>query len=167
MTPQELKNSILQLAIQGRLVQQDDSEKQVDLSGYKIKATEEIEFELPEKWQIGHLECVTDSVPSKQYQIFESQVIKEGKYPVISQSKEYSIGYSNDETKLFHHSEPVVVFGDHTTEVKIADFDFIVGADGVKIFAPKKCLFPIFFYYVMQYLCIDLNRIGGYSRHYR
>ena len=113
------------------------------------------------------MECITDIIPSKQYQILESQVLKEGKYAVISQSKDYSIGYSNSEAKVFHHNNPVIIFGDHTAEVKFVVFDFIVGADGVKIFEPKNCLYPKFFFYVMQFQCINLFKVGGYSRHYK
>ena len=168
MTPQELKNSILQLAIQGKLVPQRPEEKPISLSGLKCKKPEEYEFDLPKSWIIGHIETITDSVPTKQYQILESQVCKEGAYPVISQSKDYSIGFSDATEKLFSHNEPVIVFGDHTTVVKLVDFDFIVGADGVKIFAPvKEIVLADFFYYVLQFLTFGLDKVGGYSRHYK
>ena len=125
MTPQELKNSILQLAIQGKLVEQRPEEKTISLDGLKCKKTEEYEFDLPEGWVVGHIEIITTSIPTKQYQILESQVGKGGKYPVISQSKDYSIGFSNSVERLFSHTDPVVVFGDHTTVVKLVDFDFL------------------------------------------
>lgn len=165
--PGDLQKSILLLAMQGKLVECDESDTPVDLSQYKMRPTDEYEYELPEKWAIAHLESVTDTVASKQYQILESQVLKEGSYPVISQSKEYSIGYTNESCKVYHHNTPVIVFGDHTTEVKLVDFDFVVGADGVKIFSPTPVLIPQYFYYVTLYLCIGLSKVGGYSRHYK
>ena len=168
MTPQELKYSIICLALQGKLAEQYVDDKPVDISNIKQKQTEEYEFDLPEKWMIGHIETVTKIIPSRQYQILESEVLKEGKYAVISQSKEYSIGFSNDESKVFHHNEPVIVFGDHTTEIKYVNFDFVVGADGVKIFLPdSRIIFAKFFYYVMLFNSNGLNKVGGYSRHYK
>ena len=168
MTPQELKNSILQLAIQGKLVEQRPEEGTADFSGLKVKSTEEFEYELPDKWRLAHLETLSRPIPTKQYQVLESEVNKEGIYVVISQSKEYSIGFSNDSNKVFHHNIPVVVFGDHTTEVKFITFDFVVGADGVKIFEPLvSAIEPKFLFYVFQYNCIDLSKVGGYSRHYK
>ena len=168
MTPQELKNSILQLAIQGKLVEQRPEEQPVCLDGLKIKKTDEYEFDLPEQWITGNIETITSSVPTKQYQILESQVGKEGKYPVISQSKDYSIGFTNDIEKLYTHTNPVIIFGDHTTVVKLVDFDFVVGADGVKIFYPVEDVVSAeFLYYVMQYFTFGLEKIGGYSRHYK
>ena len=50
MTPQELKNSILQLAIQGELVNPNNKDFPVDLSGIKQKKTDDYEFELPDNW---------------------------------------------------------------------------------------------------------------------
>ena len=168
MTPQELKNSILQLAIQGKLVEQRPEEGKINPSGIKQKGTEEFEFDVPENWCLAHIETVTEPVPTKPFQILESEVLKKGKYPVISQSKEYTIGFSDKKEKLFQHKTPVIVFGDHTTEVKYIDFNFIVGADGVKIFHPiESTLLPRFFFYVLKYYTRNLNQIGGYSRHYK
>ncbi len=168
MTPQELKNSILQLAIQGRLVEQNKGEKSPDLSDIKSITTDELDFDLPVSWKTAHLESITISIPAKKYQILESEVQKTGIYPVISQSKEYSIGYSDDENKVFHHVKPVIVFGDHTTVIKYVEFDFIVGADGIKIFEPLyHLLSPKYLFYVMEYYAIGLEKVGGYSRHYK
>ena len=168
MTAEQLKNSILQLAMQGKLVEQRTNEREVVFKKGKDKETEELDFEIPMTWITAHLETVVDSVTSKQYQIKESEVKPEGEYRVISQSKEYSIGYCNDNSKLYHHAQPVIVFGDHTTEVKFIDFDFVVGADGIKIFNPKTNIIePRFLFYQLQFYTRGLNKVGGYSRHYK
>ena len=168
MTAQELKNSILQLAVQGKLVPQNSSDTIIDLTGLKLKKTDEYGFEAPSCWKLAHLESVTISIPTKQYQILESEVRKSGKYPVVSQAKVSSIGFTDDETKVYKHEKPVVVFGDHTTEVKYIDFDFVVGADGVKIFEPiNNVIYAKFLFYVLQFYSKDLSKLGGYTRHYK
>lgn len=168
MTPEQLKASIIFSAIQGKLVEQRDEEPAVDTTNIKIKKIEEIEFDIPEKWKIAHLETVTISIASKQYQIAASEFKTVGKYPVISQSKEYVIGYCDDDSKLFRHEEPIVIFGDHTTEVKYIDFDFVVGADGVKIFEPiSNILIVKFLKFVLEFYSTGLEKVGGYTRHYK
>ena len=168
MTPRELKNSILQLAIQGKLVAPNIKDFSVDLSVINQKKTDDYEFELPDNWKLAHLESVTKNVPSKQYQILESQVLADGRFPVISQSKAYSIGFSNEADKVYHHDKPVIIFGDHTTEVKFVEFDFVVGADGVKIFEPiDDIIADKFLFYIFEFYSRDLSKIGGYSRHYK
>lgn len=168
MTPQELKNSILQLAIQGKLVEPNIKDFPVDLSAIKQKKTDEYEFELPDNWRLAHLESITKNIPSKKYQILESQVLADGRFPVISQSKAYSIGFSNEADKVYHHDRPVIIFGDHTSEVKFVEFDFVVGADGVKIFEPiDDIIVGKFLFYIFQFYSRDLSKIGGYSRHYK
>lgn len=168
MTPQELKNSILQLAIQGKLVEPNIRDFPVDLSAIKQKKTDEYEFELPDNWRLAHLESITKNIPSKKYQILESQVLADGRFPVISQLKAYSIGFSNEADKVYHHDRPVIIFGDHTSEVKFVEFDFVVGADGVKIFEPiDDIIVGKFLFYIFQFYSRDLSKIGGYSRHYK
>ena len=168
MTPQDLKYSIIFLALQGKLVGQNKDDSPVDLSGIKSKNTEECEFDIPDSWGLVHLETVTNGIPSKQYQILESEVQQTGRYPVISQSKAYSIGFSDDSDKVYHHTKPVIVFGDHTTEVKHVEFDFVVGADGVKIFEPIDGIVTAdFLFYVFLFYSKDLSKVGGYSRHYK
>lgn len=154
--------------LSGKLVPQQKEDRIPDLSIIKNKKTDDLEFNIPSTWQVAHLESVSESIASKQFQIAASEFEAEGEYPVVSQSKEYIIGYSNNKTRLFHHDNPVIVFGDHTTIVKYVDFDFVVGADGVKIFSPNTDLISAkFFAYVLEYYSVGLEKVGGYSRHYK
>ena len=147
--PDDMKKSILQQAIQGKLVEQKEDEY-VDVSKINKKknsSIETLEFEIPNNWAVGTIESVCELVPTKQYQILENQVLPTGKFPVISQSKEYQIGFTNEESKLYHVKEPLVAFGDHTTVVKYIDFDFVVGADGLKLFKPNEIIIYKYLYY--------------------
>ena len=62
--------------------------------------------------------------------------LKEGKYPVIDQGQSFIGGYTNEEI-AFEQGE-YVIFGDHTRILKYVDFDFVLGADGVKILLPTE-----------------------------
>ena len=59
---------------------------------------------------------------------------------------------------------PVVVFGDHTKNVKYIDFNFVPGADGTKIIKPLK-IDSRFFYYLIKYVSFNI-RNRGYERHF-
>ena len=87
-----------------------------------------------------------------------------GVYPIVSQEKELVSGYWDNKEDLFCHSTPLVVFGDHTMVVKYIDFDFVIGADGVKILMPKPFLLPKYFYYWVSSVRIQSR---GYARHFR
>jgi len=60
---------------------------------------------------------------------------------------------------------PVIVFGDHTTIFKYIDFQFVRGADGVKLFKPITDFIPKAFYYICQTL--DIPASQKYTRHYK
>lgn len=90
--------------------------------------------------------------------------LNDGRFPIVSQEASFTNGYWNDEKDVFRVSTPVVIFGDHTQVLKYVDFDFVLGADGVKILQPRDFLFPKFFFYQLQAANIAAL---GYARHYR
>jgi len=94
----------------------------------------------------------------------KSQFLPDGRYPIIDQSEEFIAGYWNDENALFHITKPVVLFGDHTRAFKYVDFDFILGADGVKILQMRDSAVPKYFYYAL--LNAEIPNLG-YSRHFK
>ena len=100
---------------------------------------------------------VKDAVQKKDY-------LLTGKYPIISQEKDFISGYCNTEDNLNEVLEEVIIFGDHTRIVKYVDFDFCVGADGVKVLRPNNKLSTKYLYYFIKWSNIPNN---GYSRHFK
>ena len=166
------RNQVLQEAIQGKLVEQNPEDEPASVLLERIKEErnklikekkirkpkklppieEEKPFEIPKGWEWVRLGEISSQIPSKQYQIKQSDIIKEGRYPVVSQSINLIEGYSNVEDKLLMIDNPVVIFGDHTRHVKYIDFNFIVGADGIKIINPLEFMigFFIYLFYIMH-----------------
>ena len=108
-------------------------------------------------------ECLNKS-PKIKRKLKQSDYKEEGKYPVISQEQEFISGYTDNEEDVIRVEHPMVIFGDHTRHVKYVDFDFAVGADGVKLLDTKPFINPKFFYYLLK--CINIPS-AGYSRHYK
>lgn len=102
MTPQELKNSILQLAVQGKLVEQRaeegtaeelykkiQEEKQKLIAEKKIKkekplpeiTAEEIPFDIPESWKWVRLGEIATLYNGRAYK--QNELLDKGKYPVL------------------------------------------------------------------------------------
>ena len=87
-----------------------------------------------------------------------------GAIPVVDQGKNKIVAYTDDSNySICPPEKGLLLFGDHTTEVKFIDFDFAVGGDGVKLFAEKD-LYPL--KYVYYYLLAFPFLIEGYKRHY-
>ena len=87
-----------------------------------------------------------------------------GDYPIVSQERKLINGYWSDEDNVFNIQKPVVIFGDHTQNLKYIDFDFVVGADGVKILQPCQVIYTKYLYY---YLIANPIKGLGYARHFR
>lgn len=114
-------------------------------------------------WQTKILEdCIEKVVYTKKIQ--RKSFLKSGVVPIISQEETFINGYWNNKKDIFRVKTPVVIFGDHTQILKYIDFNFVLGADGVKILQPKSFLNPKFFLYFLR--SVDLKKLG-YARHYR
>ncbi|MAX31617.1 MAG: restriction endonuclease subunit M [Halomonadaceae bacterium] len=115
------------------------------------------------QWKTLKLPECLDKAP-KATKIPKKEFLAHGKYPIISQEKGLVNGHWNDSGDVVHVDRPLVVFGDHTTILKRVDFDFVVGADGVKILKPKPFINADYLYYYL----LSKPLIGlGYARHYR
>ncbi|EMV3668915.1 restriction endonuclease subunit S [Escherichia coli] len=180
----KLRELILELAVRGKLVPQDPNdepasdllkriaaEKAELVKQGKIKkqkplpeiSEEEKPLELPEGWEWVHLPDIYCSISESSRKIKSSEILPEGKYPVIEQSQEFISGYCNNECLLIKLNNPVIVFGDHTRNIKFIDFDFVVGADGVKILSPIL-ICERFFFWQLRSFKLDVR---GYARHFK
>lgn len=107
-------------------------------------------------------DCLVKAAKAKQVQT--SEYNSGSKYPIISQEDKMVSGYCDNDSLLYHIDNPVVIFGDHTRVLKYVDFDFVVGADGVKILIPKEFLKAKFLLYYLRWYQVPSL---GYSRHYK
>ena len=199
----KLKKSVLQEAIQGKLVSQDPNDEPASVLLERIKEEkaklfkegklkkkelvdsvifkgednkyyerqgktlveieDHIPFRIPDTWEWTTLDCVSYSVGSRNNQIQSKEILKDGQYPVVSQGLSLIDGYTNEDSKVIRDL-PVVLFGDHTRNVKYIDFPFVIGADGTKLHK-AIIIYPQFLFLWMQYAANSL-RDRGYARHY-
>jgi type I restriction enzyme S subunit len=107
---------------------------------------------------------VLERVNAKAYQIPTSEYLATGALPVVDQGKDAIVGFSDRQDKRFHcPAEGVIVFGDHTCNVKFVDFDFVIGADGTQVLAAKAGQCARFHAYHLQNRGITST---GYNRHF-
>lgn len=95
--------------------------------------------------------------------IQKHEYLTSGKYPIIDQSQEYIAGYTDKDKGIITIDDSVIVFGDHTCTLKLVDFSFFQGADGIKILKPKDNVNVNFIYY---YLLNYGTTPDGYNRHF-
>lgn len=116
-----------------------------------------------ESWSTRPFEACIGKVkyPAKiQRRDFRSQ----GQFPVISQEADFINGYWDNPEDVLRVPSPLLVFGDHTRVLKYVDFDFVLGADGVKLLLPQAFLDTRFLLYFLKANPIESK---GYARHYR
>lgn len=114
-------------------------------------------------WQLKQFEnCITSVEYTRKIQ--RKDFLDDGQFPIVSQEAAFINGYWDNEADVFRVSTPVIIFGDHTKVLKYVDFDFVLGADGVKILKPREFFYPKFFFY---HLCAANMPSMGYARHYR
>ena len=116
-------------------------------------------------WKSYEFGGVYERINAKKYQIESSRYLNLGCFPVVDQGKDLIVAYTNDANKVFSAAESrVIVFGDHTREVKFVEFDFAIGADGTQLMRCCANFEISFAYYVMKRLTLPNM---GYSRHYK
>src|SRR3989344_5658172 len=119
--------------------------------------------QLPKGWkQNNFTKCFNNISPTNKIQ--KSNYLKKGKLPVVDQGEELTAGYIGEEDKKQLVMLRVIIFGDHTRRFKFVNFNFVAGADGIKIFQINEDLNPKFAYY--QCLTLDFPN-KGYSRHFQ
>ena len=123
------------------------------------------EFQNTGEWQENMVgDAIKTLSPSKKLQSKEYKTI--GKIPIIDQSQAYICGYSDDASAVLNrNSKELIIFGDHTCTLKLVNFPFIQGADGIKIFRSKtpKKLDTKFVYYMLLHIHI---KPVAYKRHF-
>ena len=88
----------------------------------------------------------------------------EGAFPIVSQEADFINGYWDNPSDVLRVEKPLLVFGDHTQILKYIDFDFVLGADGVKLLLPESFLDTKFLLYFLKAHPMPAK---GYARHYR
>ena len=95
------------------------------------------EFQNAGEWEESTVEEIIATVtPPKKLQTADYG--SEGEFPIIDQSQDAICGWTDDRDALISEGLPVIVFGDHTCALKYIDHPFVQGADGIKIFRPKR-----------------------------
>ena len=72
-------------------------------------------------------------------------------------------GFTDNAECLIELDGPIVLFGDHTREAKYIDFDFVVGADGVKLLRPIL-VSPKYYHLAISTVRIEAK---NYARHFK
>jgi len=107
-----------------------------------------------------------DKISTNNKKVKQKEYISEGKYPVIDQGQDFIGGYTNDESKLLDCTLPALVFGDHTKIVKLVNYKFAPGADGIKVVVPRKFFNAKLFEFFTKILALKIPG-KGYARHFQ
>ena len=115
------------------------------------------------EWNSSKYEEVFSLIGDTGHNVQKNEYCERGSYPVVDQSKEYIVGYT-DKVMPIDGSKGLIIFGDHTREIKYIDFPFCTGADGTRILKSEQSFDARFMYYVCHSLNIPNT---GYNRHFK
>jgi type I restriction enzyme S subunit len=184
----KLKQAILQEAIQGKLtadwraahpdvepasqlLHRIQAEKARLIAAKKLRPEKplpnitpaEIPFEIPKGWEWCRATHPAYLIPDRDKKVPTSQILSAGKFPVVDQGKVLIRGFTDNAECLIELDGPIVLFGDHTREAKYIDFDFVVGADGVKLLRPIL-VSPKYYHLAISTVRIEAK---NYARHFK
>ncbi|ELN9000574.1 restriction endonuclease subunit S [Vibrio cholerae] len=180
----KLRELILELAVRGKLVPQDPNDepasvlltriaaekaklvKQKQIKKPKaLPAIEDTEkpFALPQGWEWARLPDVYLGISPSGKKLKSSEIGEIGQFPVVDQGIGFVSGYTDNFDLVIEVTSPVIVFGDHTKNIKFIDFNFVAGADGTKILQPLAIDSRFFYQQLVSY---ELDN-RGYGRHFK
>lgn len=179
---EKIRDLVLELAVRGKLVLQRTAdepaaqllERVLAEKSQRTRQTERLgevlgsrhgdePFEIPANWCWISPTTPAVMVSDQGKKVQTRDICESGRYPVLDQGKMFIRGYCNDPEKVISGRDPIVLFGDHTRETKFIDFDFVVGADGVKLLKPIG-IDPRFYFFVLRWLPLKSR---GYARHFK
>ncbi len=134
----QAKNKILDLAIHGKLVQQDLNEEPASELLKRINPKVEITCDNGHYTQlpVGWCKCLLEDIV--KYEQPQAYIVNTTDYndsyltPVLTAGKSFIIGYTN-ETEGIYQNTPCIIFDDFTTDSKLVDFPFKVKSSAMKI----------------------------------
>ena len=128
---------------------------------------EEQPYKIPDNWVWTKYDVLFSDISKSEKKIEEKNYLENGKIAIVSQGKDKIVGYS-DILKVEPYKEelPLIIFGDHTLNVKYIDFPFYIGADGVKVLKTTCIIISKFLFYLLNNLKTFTLINTGYRRHY-
>ena len=143
----------------------DKNGKPYKTSGGKMVWNEALKREIPEGWEISSVNDLLIKYSDKSIHIDSKQILKKGKYPVITQDNgDYISGFTNEENPI--NEIPLIVFGDHSCTLRYIDFPFFRGADGTQLMYFGDNL-TIFIFIYLKSVINQLPGYGKYERHFK
>lgn len=141
----------------------DSDGKPYKSSGGKMVYNPILKRVIPDGWTYTKIKNILDKYPStKRFETSEYQT--NGKYPIIDQGENYIVGFTNEADSILN-KYPAILFGDHSTRVKLLCFPFGRGADGTQILYSNHPNISIWHLY-LAILTLEIPN-PGYSRHFK
>jgi hypothetical protein len=108
---------------------------------------------------------IVQTISVRGHQLTTDAYRSHGRFPIVDQGQSETCGFT-DEPLAIEAPLPLIVFGDHTREVKFIEQPFVVGADGVKLLSPANPdLSPEYLFQLVKLAVTRLNS-RGYARHF-
>lgn len=142
----------------------DENGKPYKSSGGEMVYNETLKREIPKGWEICEIQECLDKVPNTT-KIPNKEILQNGLYPVIDQSREYICGFTNDDKSVITPKDAHIIFGDHTRIVKLVNFPYSRGADGTQVLISNTIQIPN---YLLYQIIKDIDFSSyGYARHFK
>lgn len=119
---------------------------------------------VPESWEYLLVKDAIDNIPLTNRKLKQKEYLQDGKLPVVDQGQKLIGGYTNNEEMKISSETPLIIFGDHTRVFKYIPFNFVAGADGIKVLKPKGMYLSKLLFYLLQGARLP-NK--GYARHFQ